>query len=173
VLGEIPYGGPEDRSALSKAIPDHERIGVLKDCWAMLRSGLAAAALPPESDMERRNATAPLDVRAFVRGICSYRDQTPGMKTETLSWAEFRAEQRVTPLDVTTYVARAVDRLLVESHAVEHSTGGYPTNNAAMKARLHEIEALVSSVAQRRGIDLSTFGPVTEAHRAAMLELRD
>ena len=154
VLGEIPYGGPDQRRALSVDVPESERVGILRDCLTLVRVGLAVASLPDESDMERRNGTAPIDARTLVRGICSYRDSTPGMKTETMSWAEFRAEQRVTPLDVTTYIARIVDRLLLESKLPHQpAAGGYPVDSGRMKKRLRESrgQAPSSGGTGRRG----------------------
>ena len=174
VLGEIPYGGPAKKRALSGDVSESERVGILRDCWALVQVGLAVASFPDGSDMERRNATVPIDVRAFVRGICSYRDETPGMKTETVSWAEFRAEQRVTPLDVTTYTARIVDRLLGESRFPHQpAAGGYPIDSGRMKARLRDTQTKILRLAEQDGVDTSIPGPATKTHAAAMTEHRD
>jgi hypothetical protein len=174
VGGVIPWGGKEDRRVFPRDVEESEREGILRDCWAIVQVGLAVARLPDASDMERMNSTVPIDARSLVRGICDYRDTTPGMKTETLSWAEFRAEQRVTPLDVTTYIARIVDRLLIESRFPHQPVaGGYPTNSGRMKARLRETQTKVSQLANLAGVDISIPGPATQAHAKAMAAHRE
>jgi hypothetical protein len=96
------------------------------------------------------------------------------MKTESLSWAEFREEQRVTPLDVTTYIARIVDRLLSESRFPHQpAAGGYPTDSGRMKTRLRETQTKILRLAEQEGVDTSIQGQATQTHAAAMTEHRE
>ncbi len=162
IRGEVPYGGPDDRPALSSPIPAEACTEVLKQCWALVQAGLAVSTLPSTSDMEDENPAAPIDARTLVQGICSYRDQTLGMKTPELSWADFRADQRVTPLDVMSYVFRVVDRLLVETRAESSALpGGCPVDAQKVKHGLEQLAERVRGAAASAYIDLEAVATAT------------
>jgi hypothetical protein len=72
VRGEIPYGGPDERTALSRQIPSEACPEVIQACWALLQTGLAVSTLPGTSDMEDENPTGPVDARRLVQGVCLY-----------------------------------------------------------------------------------------------------
>ena len=138
VLGEIPWGGEEERPVLrGRSISTDERPAVIRACVEMMQTACAAAAIPKGKRLTAIAPSTPIDPFAFEQGIREFYDRNV--------W--------ISPLDVMLYASRAVDRLLVELGARKgRRAGGYPTDGALMRERVTEIAADVSEVARPAGI---------------------
>lgn len=165
VLGEVPDGAAVAARALTRPVPPTERVGILRDCWAMANTAVAVATLPRTADMEDEHLTGPIDARAFIRGIDRYRF------SELTETGKDLRDQRISPLDVMLHVCRIIDRLLDDCEFASLVPGANKPANEFMRARAAELVRVVQQLADASGVDLAIVGPSTAAHKAAMQEL--
>lgn len=128
ILGEIPWGGLEERPVLEGANISPDAHGaVLAECVKLMRTAEAAADVPSGHRITEAVSSAPINPFDLEQGI-----RMMGGSYATNEW--------ISPLDVMLYTCRVVDRLLTEMGMRESGRpGGYPTNGEKMRDRVREI----------------------------------
>lgn len=153
VLGEAPYGGPEDGRAITPIGPS-ERERVLSVVREMIDTAKCVAKRGPLGNIADCRE-APIDPSSFEPAIRSYRDRTPGKE-------DLRRRQRISTTDVLLHLARASDRLLKRIGALPPTStpGGFPGRFEPLAAiidrqdqQLHSMEAIFGAPTPNPAID--------------------
>jgi hypothetical protein len=150
VLGKVPWGGKTPPN-VHKRIPVNadQRREVLLVCEQLAITGrLVASRLERDSSVEEHRDVGLVDLLALEAGIRWYRDNTPGDKTPTQTWKEFRQTQRITPTDVLHYACRSIAWLLIEIGIPDVPTK-CPTHYDEMTANMDRIADLVRVAKQQ------------------------